>query len=1511
MHELLVTLAIGRDQQDLRLTVDDDMPAVALLRALAPFADRDEGTFTVGVARSRQTIDPADTLRPYELRAGDQLAVVPLEGGWPAPPTDDEPPMWALRVEDGPAAGELLDLPAGRAVIGRAGEDGVAIDLGDSAVSRRHAELTAGDALTVRDLGSRNGTWLNGSEVGAEAVTVERGDRIEVGYTVLVVQAPRLVVDLRAAGRATPATRSVADDRLVIGRENLGSAGHLSYDEGTLKVNVPPRVVQPEPRVTRALGHAPETPPKRRFPLASAIVPVVMGGTMALLFNPLFALFMAASPLMAIWTYLDDRRTGRNDFQKRRAEYLAGLEAEHAALAAAKDAGLVWRHAEHPPAGVVTSLATRLAPGLWLRRPRHHDFLDVRVGVADQPALVTATVEDRGDPELLAAARAVADGFVVDPGVPAVVPLHRLGVIGIAGPHLPATEVARWLTVQLAVQQSERDVALVILAPTFRREWSWAKWLPHAGRLTHHGRTVAATDGDVAALFEGLRALADRRAHADDRSIGAATKRYTPHVVVIVQPPLRLSARDVAAFVEVASSVGFSIVWIDDDRSSLPRECGAIVDVGADGQSAQIVFTEGGGAVGGVRRDHFSIDAALTVARALAPLRDASGSGEGEDLPARVDLVDLYHPAPDTAPAVVDRWRQVSARDLGATVGATVDGPLRLDLRKDGPHGLVAGTTGAGKSELLQSLVAALAVEHPPSHLNFVLVDYKGGAAFKEAKDLPHTVGFVTDLDAHLTRRALTSLNAELRRRERTLAEHGAKDLLDLIERSPEQAPPSLLIVIDEFAALKTEVPEFVDGVIDIGQRGRSLGVHLLLATQKPGGVITAAIQANTNLRIALRVADGNESAEVIGRKDAADIDRALPGRGFVRTGPTEIRGFQSAYVGGPSRRSRAVHAVVHAASFGPGFAPATQEGPDAGTGGPTDLENIVQATNDAARALGLGPARKPWLPVLATKIPWRAPAIVPGESTPGLAAPIGEADLPEQQRQEPFVLDLDQLGHLIVYGGAGAGKTTFLRTVAASLTASRPPDDLHLYGIDFAGHGLAPLARLPHCGGVVTGEDIDRLRRLVAQLSVLADERKAQLGAVGASSLPEYRRATGTTLPYVLVLVDGFGEFRSVTETLDRGQHLEAFGRLVTAGRGVGLHVVLTADRRGAVPPNLMSTIAGRAVLPMANPDELLTLGLPELAKSPPVDPGRAFFGDVEVQVAVLADGDDTGGNAQSAALGELGDRLRATWGAGDAAAIRLLPEEVPVSELPRPTERSLRLPVGLAEDTLQPVSLQLDDDPVLLVAGPDRSGRTNALAVVAQEFEAAWPDAPRVFIATRRNPLLGAALWTRTALGAEPAAALVAELTAALDERAATGGHDPLLIVLDDAEELADTPAAMGLDRILRRARDASAVVVVGLSAFRAKGFAPWLQTLRNARHGILLQPHDDDGDIVHLRLPRRSGLALPPGRGYLVHRGSARLVQMARVDTDDPSLPTPGTGRSLSPEDTGTATTKERDR
>ncbi len=403
-----------------------------------------------------------------------------------------------------------------------------------------------------------------------------------------------------------------------------------------------------------------------------------------------------------------------------------------------------------------------------------------------------------------------------------------------------------------------------------------------------------------------------------------------------------------------------TFICLDDEERLLPEECQAVAVFDPDSGSPRVTLRTRRTAVPtAVLGDLVGLPVATEIARALAPLRLNRRAAADAVIPTSLRLLDALDLEPPDAGVLAARWAGTD-RSTRAVIGEMAMGPLAVDLAHDGPHGLVAGTTGSGKSELLQSLIASLAAANRPDLMNFVLIDYKGGSVFKECAELPHTVGMVTDLDGHLTERALASLAAELRRREHVLARVGARDIEGYWRAAgPEQPTMArLLLVIDEFAALVEELPSFVDGLVDLARRGRSLGIHLILATQRPSGVVSAAIKTNTNLRIAMRVTDAADSTDVIDSPLAARISKAVPGRGYVRVGHEELSEFQAARIGGRRPLGGGRPIELHERALGGPGAAAPGAGP-AGPGHPGDrpvgARDLTGGRGRAARHRGSG----------------------------------------------------------------------------------------------------------------------------------------------------------------------------------------------------------------------------------------------------------------------------------------------------------------------------------------------------------------------------------------------------------------------------------------------------------------------------------------------------------------------------------------------------------------------------
>lgn len=1289
--------------------------------------------------------------------------------GSPGPRTGAPGSMLELRVVSGLLSGLVHALTRGEHVIGRGTACPVRLD--DPAASRRHAVVTVTtDGVTVADLGSTNGTLLDGAAVGAEPVPFEHGRLLRVGDSVLSLAVPADV----------PADTRPARD-------------------GTVAVSRPPRLSDPPAEVTVDWPDRPAQQGNPRLGVIALLLPVVVGVLLAVVLQmPQFLLFTLLSPLLMLGNYLSERTGRRRGRRQAMAEHEGAVRRAEADRDRAVTLDVAARRRAAPDLATLAATAHRPGLQLWERRPGDPDFLQLRLGTATRAGGVSIRDDGRIEP-------------VEAPDLPVTLSLGAVGVLGLAGPDAPLLAVARSVLCQLATLHSPHELRVVLLATGDRvAQWAWARWLPHLHRAGHVG--------DLTALLDGRQ---------QNRRSGA------PDTVLVLHESGRLRAEPgVARLLADGPAAGILALCLDRHDRRLPAECRAVATVAGEVGTRLRLVLDGGGPSDDVLADGLPASVAAGIARALAPLRDP-GDDAGQQVPRRVRLLDLLAlPRPDGA-LVAARW---AASDLSprAVLGRSATGPYAVDLVRDGPHALVAGTTGAGKSEFLQTLIATLAASIPPSAIQFVLVDYKGGAAFRDCARLPHTVGLVTDLDAHLTQRALRSLAAELTRRERILAAAGASDLAGYEGSTPI---PRLVIVVDEFAALAQELPDFVSGLVAIAARGRSLGIHLVLATQRPGGSVTPEIRANTTLRVALRVTDDGESRDIVDQAGAARISKHTPGRALIRAGAEPAVLVQTARVAGHAPPAQPAPTVRIGWLAPP--APVTVD-----DGSPTDLQRLVDASATAARLTGWQPLASPWLPPL--------PELLRRDDLPEASdkvAVLGLIDHPDEQRRSSLGFDPVHDASLLIAGGQRSGRTTAVRTLLAGLARGWSPDDLHLQVIDCAGGGLLAAEKLPHCGCAAGREETARGRRLLARLLEETQRRQAQLARIGAYDGP----------PYIVLVLDGWEGFVQSYEPVDAGQPVETLLRLAREGAAAGIRVIVTSDRAG-LGVRLSGVIGRRIVLPLADRGDYALAGIPARAVPSHLPPGRGLLPDsaLECQIAVVSD--DPSAAAQTAVLEAIAAETPAAR-RHPPLRIAELATTVALERLPA-SDRPMWTVLGLGGDDGGPVTLDLDAlGPGLLVAGPARSGKSTALLALAHGLLPA--GTPLVVVTGRRSTLRS--VTGATVLGPADGESLREATSAA-----------PAVVLADDIESLLDTPADAVLSQLVREDRGVT-VVGAGRSDDLAGAFRGLGVDLRRRRTGLLLTPGPLDGELLGVRIPRGLTERIP-GRGYLVEHGSLTRVQVA---------------------------------
>jgi S-DNA-T family DNA segregation ATPase FtsK/SpoIIIE len=1372
-----------------------------------------------------------------------------------------------VRVVGGPDAGRVHRLPLGEYVLGSAHEARAYV--ADRTVGGRQARLLVRPGQvrwTPYDQAPQ--ARLEGRDVTGPTV-VKPGQVIAIGET-----------------------------RLMIVPAEAPDAALVPTDDAGLAYNRPPRLPPAPTKTTIEMPNEPGEADRQPIPVLMTLAPLAFGFGLWLITQQLtFLLFTLLSPVMYLSNWLSTRRQGRKSHRQQVIEYKAELAATKKKIADA--ARLERRLRRYDAPDPATVLVTALGPRrrLWERRRSDPDRLLLRLGSSRLASAIEVTggnAKQRPEPPMLR-------------DVPVTVALPEIGVLGIAGQRAGVLSTARWLVAQAATLHSPKDLSLIVLSDERgAADWDWLRWLPHSRPDSRDHLSLTGTTAEVTARrVAELASMVNQRVTdlAANARTGADMSRGSVTVLVLDGARALRSMPGMPQVLQEGPAVGVFAICLDVEERLLPEECGAVAGYPAGSPTRLTLRRAYGDRLEGVLADQVSVPWAERVARAMAAVRDVSREDADVALPTSTRLLDILDLEPPNPDRIVGLWTRFG-RTTAAPIGAAVDGPFVIDMKKDGPHALVAGTTGAGKSELLQSIIASLAARNRPDSMTFVLIDYKGGAAFKDCVDLPHTVGMVTDLDGHLTERALASLNAELKRREHILSLVGAKDIedyWDTIDRagfvSPTAAPmdpmPRTVLVIDEFATLKEELGDFVDGLVGIAMRGRSLGVHLILATQRPSGVVSPVIRANTNLRIALRVTDSAESTDVIDAADAARIGRTTPGRGYARTGFSALHAFQTARVGGRRPGGTATGpapALAHPVSW-LDFA---QEIPRPATGDEesnmeTDLQVLVESIKGAARTMRIPTYRSPWLPPLPERLALADLALPPGSPPPaspdGRVAPVPFAleDLPEEQAQRPVLLDLEHGGHLIVAGAARAGRSTALRTLAGSIATYTSCRDVHLYAMDCGNAALVPLQQLPHCGAVVTRDQIDRADRLITVLLGEVTRRQTLLAQYGYGSLAEQRSHVppAERLPYLVFLLDRWEGFMASFDDLDGGAMTTSVLRLLREGPGVGLRAVIAADRSGLLG-KLPTTIEDKLVMRMGDTNDYSLGGL-SARKLPPVfPPGRAFRNDsmIETQFALLDR--DPSGPAQVAALAAIA-RAATERDAGLPRALRparvdVLPARIAVRDVlalgvgePAPASPMWAL-VGVGGDELRPVGVDLDDDgPGFVIGGPSRSGRSTALLTVAHSLLGSGCEL--VIVTPRTSPLrnLEGQLGVLGVLGGSATDAEVLEL---LD--CALG---PAAVLVDDGELLVDEPCAAALETVLAEGRDAQrALVVAGTTSELVNGYRGYIVSARKGKTGLLLTPeHPMEGELLGIKPPRSSVGPAPKGRGLLVVRGSFCTVQV----------------------------------
>jgi DNA segregation ATPase FtsK/SpoIIIE, S-DNA-T family len=973
---------------------------------------------------------------------------------------------------------------------------------------------------------------------------------------------------------------------------------------------------------------------------------------------------------------------------------------------------------------------------LWERRIYDNDFGFVRLGIGTSPSTYTfkpPNGENAESPVIFDAIKLAEDSRLVR-DISIAIPLRprstdtpednemiTLGerlqapgryALGISSPDRERLQsVVRSMLISFTAFHSPNDARIYVVGSgECKKDWDWARWLPHCNNSRDEsgkGDLMAFEKRAVRRIWAEIQGELERRQlRMEDENAGDVT---LPFLLVFVDghsasgPDSPLGAVSTEAAVSLLMSqgpfLGASVVFLTDNRDAIPSDCRSILEIewiGEDQDNPRTIFRYAEVGLNTIRYDGLADtitakraeeDFARKISRLVVP------STYGSDLAMAVSLMELMtqfeREKNQKAKAFVSvedypmlEWWRASREPKNSEwmlapiglLGGNKVRSLLFEAQGDGVHGMIAGTTGSGKSEMLLTLVLGLALRYDPSVINFVLADYKGGTAFDPFKKMPHAVDIVTNLQGSLGARTFIATKSEMNRRSGLLADSSVKHIVEYRKKNmhvTNQPFPFLFIIVDEFAEMVKEFPEFKGNLDSITRLGRALGVTLILATQRPAGVVTDQMRSNIKWRMCLRVESSEDSRELLKRSDAAFLPNNIPGRAYLQVGNDNVELMQVARAGGPYTgqvqeteppviwmnrvkkeqeqrdqltEARALNEVLvelmrRYADENDDIVPQKKPWPD-------PLPNRLALTQDRLPGqvedvdyLPLSQALLDWSEGEGSyfEVDWKERA---------MRAVVGLVDDPENAKQFPLKLDLVR-GHAVIFGVSGYGKTVFLRTLMVSLAAELSPKELHMYALDFGGKGLDIVRDLPHVAALIAPSEDDRVLGFMRRMNDELEQRKAILSQARADTIYVYNaQHKDKPIPAILAIIDNFAEFRESYEA-----RLDELITLTRDARSAGIHFVITAQSIGTMPSKLLTQFTERFTFKLSDAgDYSSVVGRPQIPLSDM--PGRGFASvnnrALEMQVALAAaatEEDVLRGLDDQKKLGELVDKINKAW--------------------------------------------------------------------------------------------------------------------------------------------------------------------------------------------------------------------------------------------------------------------------
>lgn len=1238
--------------------------------------------------------------------------------------------------------------------------------------------------------------------------------------------------------------------------------------------------------------------------LPPLVMLIVMGIVAVIQPRGIFILITMVMFFMTLITssvqYFKDRGNEKRKKEKRVRVYTAYLENKRQELQQLSEKQRFTMEFHFPTFERMKYLTNQISDRIWERPLESDDFLQFRLGTGTVPSsfpitLNSSDMANREMDDLIEQSQKLEKVYKEISDVPVIANLAK-GPIGLIGKERVVKQEIHQIIGQLAFFHSYHDLRFVfIFDEADYKQIEWMKWLPHFKIPNMYARGLIYNEKTRDQLLSSIYEMIRERDLEEEKD----KLRFAPQLVFIITNQQLITEHVILEYLEGDHKhLGISVIFATDAKESLSENIHTLVRLLNDTQGDILIQDKKAVSIP-FTLDHHQNEDNERFARMLRTLNHQTGMTNS--IPDSVTFLEMMNAKEVDALSISQKWSEnESSKSLAVPIGLKGKDDLvylNLHEKAHGPHGLLAGTTGSGKSEFLQTYILSLSVHFHPHEVAFLLIDYKGGGMAQPFRTLPHLLGTITNIEGsvNFTNRALASIRSELKRRQRLFDRYNVTHINDYTslfkQQQAEEPLPHLFLISDEFAELKNEEPDFIRELVSAARIGRSLGVHLILATQKPGGVIDDQIWSNARFKVALKVQDASDSKEILKNADAASITQT--GRGYLQVGNNEVYElFQSAWSGAPylSEHSDGEDEIAIVTDLG--LIPLSNiSAKDTKRKGITEIEAIVTKIVETQQAFGIDQLKSPWLPPLAERL-------FKNTNTSKQRDRIAFAliDEPEKQSQMPYHYQVMDDGNLGIFGSTGYGKSTTVLTLLLNIAENYSPEEVHYYLMDFGNGSLLPLKQLPHTADFFLMEDIRKMEKFMRMIREEIVRRKQLLQQMEVGSIKLYNQVAEKKLPLLYVVVENFDFIKEEMPDFE-----PYFNQFVRDGQSLGIYMIFTATRISSIRQAVMNNLKTKIVHYLMDHSEAFSV-LGKTTLSPEAIPGRAIIKKDEAhfsQIFLPANGANDFEVLE--ALKESVKLLKAKYARLSAPTpIPMLPTDLTLSQLAKyiPLDKQPHLfPVGLDEEFVQPVAVNLLNNKHCLVMGQAQKGKTNVLKVMLtlaiqkgirdiglfDSFDrglATFADEEAVSYIETKEQFDD---WL-TIIEAEVSSREVTYVNTNFNERASLQ-FTPILLVVDDYARFNSSLDSKLQERVVKLMKNASYLgfnfIVSGNSTDLTKGYDALTTEVKQIRQAVLLMKKSEQ-TLFTLPYDRKED-EIQAGFGYYVMNNKEIKIQIPLCDIE----------------------------